>query len=179
METTMKTQQNPTRAWALMAAGILLTAGLTACSTTGGTADAGKETIAYSLGPCYGFCPVYALEVTPSGHVTFVGERHTAVVGKMEREAGPAAYNTVASALKAYRPAEGTTARTQCDQQATDHSTYGITWTKPDGTRTVLGHDLGCFSPRNTALNKVLQAIPAELGVTDWTQQKTEPGAER
>ena len=172
----MKMTHSLGRAAALMAGAVLLTA----CATTGGGAvDTGKETIAYSVGPCYGFCPVYSLEVTPSGHVTFVGERHTSVVGKMEREAGPAAYNTVAAALAAYRPADGTSAQTQCDRQATDQSGYGIIWTRPDGTRTVLGHNLGCESPRNTELNKVLWAIPAELGVADWTQQKTEPGAGR
>ncbi len=173
----MKMTHILTRVGALMAGAMLLAS----CSTLDDSTapSPAKETIAYSVGPCFGFCPVYSLEVTPSGHVTFVGERHTAVAGKMEREAGPAAYRAVASALADYRPADGTTAQTQCEQERTDHSSYGIIWTKPDGTRTVLSHDLGCISPRNEALNKALYAIPAQLGVAEWTQQKTETGASR
>ena len=35
------------------------------------------ETIAVSVGPCFGFCPVYKVAVSPAGMVTFTGERHT------------------------------------------------------------------------------------------------------
>ena len=167
------------RAAALMI-GLISATGLTGCATAGdGAATAPAETIAYSVGPCFGFCPVYSLEVTPSGHVTFVGERHTAVIGRMERDAGPAAYRTVVAALRAWRPADGATAQTHCDQQRTDHSSYTITWTKPDGGQATLTHDKGCISARNETLNKAMEAIPAELGVSDWTQQKTEDGASR
>lgn len=156
---------------------------LGACSAlntpvSGGAALA-KETISYSVGPCFGFCPVYYLEVTPAGHVSYVGERHTAVVGAKEREAGEKAYGGAAKALAAFRPADGTTADTQCEQRHTDAQHYIITWAKPDGTKTVLQHDRGCMSAKNTKLNKVLDELPAELGVSDWAKQQTEPGASR
>ncbi|WP_026173021.1 DUF6438 domain-containing protein [Asticcacaulis benevestitus] len=162
--------------------GILFTS-LVGCSTMTAPPSTGtvstKETISYSVGPCFGFCPVYSLEVTPSGHVAYVGERHTAFVGPKEREAGEGGYNKAAKALAAFRPADGTAADTQCDQRRSDAQNYVITWTKPDGTKTVLQHDRGCMSAKNAELNKVLDELPADLGVAEWAKQLTEPGASR
>ncbi|MDV6332928.1 DUF6438 domain-containing protein [Asticcacaulis sp. 201] len=160
---------------------VLLTLG--GCTTMNPLAPGGagpqKETISYSVGPCFGFCPVYSLEVTPAGHVAYMGERHTAVVGPKEREAGGKAYDAAAKALATFRPADGITADTQCEQRRTDAQHYVITWTKADGTKTVLQHDRGCMSAKNTELNKVLDEVPVQLGIGDWVKQQTEPGASR
>ncbi|ESQ88684.1 DUF6438 domain-containing protein [Asticcacaulis benevestitus] len=138
-----------------------------------------QETISYSVGPCFGFCPVYSVAVTPEGHVAYLGERHTAVLGAKGREAGEKAYDGAATMLAAFRPADGTTADTQCEERRTDAQHYVITWTKPDGTKTVLRHDRGCMSAKNNALNKALDEVPAQLGVADWAKQTTESGASR
>ena len=137
-----------------------------------GDAKPVEETISYTVGPCFGFCPVYSLKISPAGHVAYVGERHTTVLGAKEREAGEKAYADAAKALAAFRPANGTTADTQCEQRRTDAQHYDVTWTKPDGTKTVLQHDRGCMSAKNNELNKVLDAMPAQLGVSEWTKQQ-------
>lgn len=156
---------------------------LAGCSTMSassvGEARPAKETISYTVGPCFGFCPVYSLELLPTGHITYVGERHTAVVGTKEGEAGEKAYGETAKALASFHPVDGTTTDTECEQRRTDAQHYVITWTKPDGTKTVLQHDRGCMSAKNTELNKTLDTIPARLGIGEWAKQHTEPGATR
>lgn len=138
-----------------------------------------KETIAWSVGPCFGFCPVYKVEVDGNGTVRFVGERHTAVLGQKVREGGPDAYRAIVTALAPYRPSTGATTSTSCEQQMSDSSSYVLSWTRSDGTVTTLKHDRGCLSPRNTALNTALQTLPRQLGIEDWTSQVTRPGDSR
>ena len=137
------------------------------------------ETIAVSVGPCFGFCPVYTVAVSPAGAVTFTGERHTAELGEKTREAGPADYSALATALAAYRPATGTTAETKCDTRISDQSHTRITWTAPDKTVTTLEHDKGCRSATNERLNALLQELPTRLGIEAWTHQTTRPGVSR
>lgn len=156
---------------------------LGACAAPGtppatGTPPA-AETIAVSVGPCFGFCPVYSVAVSPAGTVTFTGERHTAALGVKTREAGPASYRALAAALAAYRPATGTTADTQCDTRISDQSHTRITWTAPDAGVTTLQHDKGCRSAANDRLNALLQDLPARLGIEPWTRQTTRPGVSR
>jgi hypothetical protein len=142
-------------------------------------AASSSETIAWSVGPCFGFCPVYTVTVSPSGTVTFDGERHTAMLGKHSREGGAQAYAATAAALATYRPASGTTAQTTCEQRMSDQSTMRITWTAPGGAVTTLEHDRGCRSPRNDGLNAALQALPAQLKIDAWAKQTTRPGVSR
>jgi len=140
-----------------------------------GTAD----TIAVSVGPCFGFCPVYTVALSPAGTVTFTGERHTAELGEKTRQASPAEYRALATALAAYRPATGTTGETKCDQRISDQSHSRITWTAPDGTVTTLEHDKGCRSAENDRLNALLQDLPTRLGIEPWARQTTRPGVSR
>lgn len=139
-------------------------------STPASTSTPAAETIGYSVGPCFGFCPVYSVTVTPDGVVTFHGERHSAALGQHVRQTSPATYRVMAEALAAYRPASGTDERTACDAQATDMSDYRISWTAADGATTLLRHNLGCRSDRNERLNAVLRALPEQLGIADWTK---------
>ena len=136
-------------------------------------------TIAVSVGPCFGFCPVYSVAVTPGGTITFNGERHTAVLGQKLREGGPAAYRALSAALAPYRPATGTVAETPCDQTVSDQARYHITWTAPDGTVTALDHDRGCRTAAGQALNAALLAMPDQLGIEPWARQTNRPGASR
>jgi len=157
---------------------------LGACAATGtppGTASqpAAAETIAVSVGPCFGFCPVYTVSVSPAGMVTFNGERHTTELGEKTRDAGPAEYRALATALAAYRPTTGTTGESQCDTRISDQSHTRITWTAPDRTVTTLEHDKGCRSAANDRLNALLQDLPTRLGIEPWARQITRPGVSR
>lgn len=149
-----------------------LLAGLTACAATPGPgAPAAGETIRISVGPCFGFCPVYSLEATPAGQVVFVGERHTGVEGRREAQAPAGGYSAVARALAPFRPATGASEQTSCERQATDMSHYTVVWTAPDGTQTTLNHDGGCMSAKNAKLMEALKATPARLGVEGWVRK--------
>lgn len=162
--------------------GMAALGGLSACATApkaGPGAPGVPETIAVSVGPCFGFCPVYKLGITPNGAVAFDGERHTAVLGQRTREAGRATYDRTATALAPYRPTTGATAETTCETRISDQQHYTVSWTAADGTVTTLNHDRGCRSARNEALNEILQALPSQLGIEPWTRQTTRPGASR
>jgi hypothetical protein len=137
------------------------------------------ETVSVAVGPCFGFCPVYQVTLTPNGEVRFTGERHTAVLGQRTRRIGAAEARAVAASLRAFRPADGTTASLACDTRVSDQSSRTLTWTAADGTATVLSHDRGCRSARGTALDALLDALPARLGVADWARQVTRPGTSR
>ncbi|MEG3089532.1 DUF6438 domain-containing protein [Sphingomonas sp. PB4P5] len=153
---------------------------LGACATTGALAPtAPAETISWSIGPCFGFCPVYSVAVSSRGAVTFDGERHTATLGRQERQLSQAAYRAVAASLANYRPARGTTQQTVCEQQISDQSLTRISWTAADGSVTTLEHNKGCRSARNTALEAVIGKLPAMLGIEPWTRQTTRPGVSR
>jgi hypothetical protein len=155
------------------------TTGGSAPATAGGAAPATAERIAFSVGPCFGFCPVYSAGIGADGMVSFEGERHTAVLGNRTAQRDAARYARFAAALAPFRPATGSHVRTTCDAQATDQSDYHISWTAPDGTQTILDHNRGCRSARNDALNAVLQAAPETLGIAEWTAQATRPGTSR
>ncbi len=149
-----------------------LLAGLAACAATPGPGvPPVAETIAISVGPCFGFCPVYSLEAAPGGQVVFVGERHTAVEGRRETQAPAGGYAATARALAPFRPATGTSEQTACERQATDMSHYTVVWTAADGTQTTLNHDGGCMSARNARLMEALKATPARLGVEGWVRK--------
>lgn len=137
------------------------------------------ETISISRGPCFGFCPVYTLSVTPQGLATFDGTRHTAVLGVHSREDGAAAYTAVAKALAPFKPRLGTTAETRCGTQISDQPHIQVRWTASDGSATVLNHDKGCRSAENEALGSVLERVPSQLGVDIWSAQLTRPGVPR
>lgn len=144
-----------------------------------GSASPRTETITVSVGPCFGFCPVYDVVVTPAGAVRFSGRRHTALLGDRDRNAGVAAYRSVARDLAAFRPADGTTTAVQCSAAISDTSPYTVTWTGADGRRTVATHQRGCIDGPGKALDGVLATLPARLGIEDWAKQTTRPGSGR
>lgn len=149
---------------------------LAACSTpaiapANSTDLANQETIQYTVGPCFGACPVYAVAIRPNGRVEFEGKQHTAVQGTRVLSTEPAIYNQVKSRLKPYRPVEGSTETTQCENQITDQQTYQIVWQKADGRQTVLHHNRGCLSETNRALNEVMDRLPQELGIAGWIKR--------
>ncbi|MBC3941161.1 DUF6438 domain-containing protein [Sphingomonas albertensis] len=137
------------------------------------------ETIAVSVGPCFGFCPVYDVVLSPNGDVHFSGKRHTAEVGDRDRRSSPEVYRAVANDFAAFRPADGTTARVPCTAAISDTSSYTITWTTADGRRTVATHQRGCSDGPGHELDNILATLPKRLGIVAWAQQTTRPGLSR
>lgn len=137
------------------------------------------ETIHYTVGPCMGYCPVYNVMVTPSGMVSFNGERHTATLGMRLRSIKTSEYLSVLSELAPHRPASGTHTETECKTRASDLPHHRITWTGADGRMTTLEHYQGCRSPANDALSSVLDGLPGKLGIGELARQVTRPGASR
>lgn len=137
------------------------------------------SSIAISVGPCFGFCPVYDVRVSQNGTVAFTGVRHTAVLGTRKRSAGPEAYRTLETDLAPFRPAEGGVAEIPCTTEISDMPTYSITWTGATGEQTVATHRGGCREGPGRDLDQVLRELPERLGVEEWTKQTTRPGVSR
>src|SRR3546814_8257548 len=91
--------------------------------------------IAISVGPCFGFCPVYDAKIVADGIVSFTGTRHTTVLGTRERRAAPDTYHKLEADLASFRPAAGATTEVPCGAEISDMPTYTITWTSLDGDR--------------------------------------------
>lgn len=135
--------------------------------------------IRVSVGPCFGFCPVYSVSIGPDSEVTFSGERNTTVLGDRQRRADPKLFAHVAASLEPFRPAEAASGRVACDAAISDTSTYTITWIAADGRRTVATHQSGCTGGPGKELDQILRALPRELGVDDWARQVTRSGTSR
>ena len=142
-------------------------------------ATGAPTSIAISVGPCFGFCPVYDVKIAADGAVAFTGERHTAVLGTRERRATPEVYRALAADLAPFRPADGSTAAVPCTVSITDMASYTITWTGATGQQTVATHRGGCREGAGHDLDVVLRALPQRLGIEDWMRQTTRPGVSR
>src|SRR3546814_1641195 len=88
--------------------------------------------IAISVGPCFGFCPVYDAKIVADGIVSFTGTRHTTVLGTRERRAAPDTYHKLEADLASFRPAAGATTEVPCGAEISDMPTYTITWTRSE-----------------------------------------------
>ncbi|MDQ0839328.1 DUF6438 domain-containing protein [Sphingomonas faeni] len=137
------------------------------------------ETVTVSVGPCFGFCPVFDVTIASDGAVSFVGQRHTAVLGARRREAGADAYKMLASELAAFRPTLGTEARIPCDAAISDTSSYTVTWRGSDGRLTVATLQSRCPSGPAERLDAMLRELPDRLGIADWAKQTSRPGVSR
>lgn len=157
---------------------------LGACASTSqvptkSAAGGSLETIAVSVGPCFGFCPVYDVVLAPNGDVRFSGKRHTAELGDRAGHTSVQTYRAVAGDLAPFRPADGTTQRVECTAAISDTASYTITWTAADGRRAVATHQAGCQDGPGRALDGVLATLPQRLGVAAWARQTTRPGSSR
>lgn len=149
----------------------ILTLALAACANQNGnpvssTPPVSQKEISFTVGPCFGFCPVYSVSVKADATVAFEGKRHTAHLGQRNLTADRTAFAKLEAELAPFRPATGSTDRTKCDVEASDMSDYHIVWTDPDGSKTVLDHSLGCRSAANDQLNAVLRQAPDRLGIS-------------
>jgi hypothetical protein len=143
------------------------------------SSPAPSETITVSVGPCFGFCPVYTASVASDGIVRFVGQRHTAVLGERTKDAGAKAYRELVRDLAAFQPATGTEAAIECTAAMSDTSDYTVTWTGADGRKTVATVPSGCPGGPGSSLVRTLRDVPTRLGIGEWTKQTTRPGESR
>ncbi|TCP36048.1 hypothetical protein EV292_102639 [Sphingomonas sp. BK235] len=132
-----------------------------------------------SLGPCFGFCPVYDVTIDPKGKVVFDGQRHTQVIGRRERMLKPRDYAALVRELAPFRPASGTTAPIECEVAISDTGTYTISWIDAGGRTTVATHRRRCPSGAGHDLDQVLRDLPTRLGIADWARQTTRPDVPR
>ena len=138
-----------------------------------------RSSIAISVGPCLGFCPVYDVNVSQEGIVAFTGVRHTAVLGTRKRSAGPEAYRTLETDLARFRPAGGGTAEIPCAIEISDMAAYTITWIGETGQKTIATYRGGCREGPGHDLGQVLRELPQRLGIEEWMKQTTRPGESR
>lgn len=136
------------------------------------------ETIGLGMGPCFGFCPVYDLVVSPAGVVRFTGVRHTRLLGERGRDAGAAAYREAAASLARFRPEAPGEARFECPVAIADTPSARITWRGADSERT-LDYQFGCPSDAGRALERAVRALPDLLGAAPWARQVTRPDTPR
>lgn len=125
--------------------------------------------ISYSVGPCYGSCPVYQVAVQTDGSTYFNGESHTQAEGPQRRQNQAAVYQAVQARLAAWQPEMGTTQSTQdCEPRASDQPEYAVIWTSEGGQQAVLEHDTGCRSENARQLTETLKSLDSLLGVDAW-----------
>ena len=147
----------------------LFTFSLVGCATTPDQPqDTMQETIRYSSSPCFGACPIYSVEVSPSGAVHFDGKQYTKVIRTQDLTVDLSVYKKLQQELKTYRPETGANVKTTgCVQTATDQPSAYFWWKRPDGTITRLSHYQGCISPANAELNKLIERLPTLIGIED------------
>lgn len=139
-----------------------------------------SEEIRISRGPCFGFCPVYTLAVTPAGRVDFDGVRHTAVLGPRARPVGRTGYEDVRRAFAPMRPATAGEHTASCPGGApSDMASLTVAWIGADGTRTALSQSMGCRDPAAAAFVHTVDEQLRRLKVDGWAAQKTWPGDTR
>lgn len=125
--------------------------------------------ISYSVGPCYGTCPVYQVAIEADGSTFFNGERHALVKGPRQRSNGAEVFQTVESRLAQWRPAMGTSRETtDCDALASDLPRYTVIWTSESFQQAVLEHDTGCRGDMPGQLTETLKSLDGLLGVDAW-----------
>lgn len=164
----------------IKSAWLCIAAAATGCVGTPPTAATPPaETISLSVGPCFGFCPVYDASISSDGTVEFVGRRHTAVLGERRRAVDARVYREIANAVSEFRPTSGTETAVDCTSAVSDTSQYRITWTGSAGTRTSATVAGGCPGGAGRRLVELLQTLPTKFGIAEWTQQTTRPGESR
>lgn len=132
-------------------------------------AGAVEDTIRFSAGPCFGFCPSYIVTVEPTGSAVLVPQRNTSVPGETSLTVTPAQYRRLRDAFAPFRPETGTHKRIghgeNCERVATDMPGYTIVWLRAGQKDTELDFYSGCFDDRYAALREAVRAVPAMLEI--------------
>lgn len=129
-----------------------------------------RESVTYSTQPCFGFCPVYSVTMTPEGEGRFEGRRHTAVTGERRFTVDRETAERFIEHLGAVKPAEGDRRiemqSTDCGIAPTDMPSIDVRWEANTGAAPQSLHlYLGCRSPEAERVRAVLTAAPALLPI--------------
>jgi hypothetical protein len=142
---------------------------LTGCVTPGAGTDAqSAPTIDFSVGPCFGFCPDFALSVTPEGEGTYEGRNFVAKRGEARFIASEEDYRAFARRLAPFRPEKSVSyGYDNCDGPvATDSPSVTVTWRDPGEEPVTLNWYMGCRQPgladNSEALYKAWEELPVD-----------------
>ena len=148
-----------------MKTAILLLAALPLLPAAAPPMTAQANTITYETGPCFGFCPIYRVTVSPDGSGLYEGIRHVAVRGQRRFRISPAQYRAFARNLEPVRPARGSVRYVSgplCGPMVTDMPSVDVTWRRGPARQSVHFY-YGCR--RQQAIAERLQRAPALLPV--------------
>jgi hypothetical protein len=131
-----------------------------------------REAITYSTQPCFGFCPVYSVTVTPDGEGVFEGRNHTATTGEQRFRLDPAAYRRFADHLASIKPEGDRRIDMQspdCGMAPTDMPSIDVRWsTNTGGPDRSLHLYLGCRSEAAVRVAGVLKSAPDLLPIAQY-----------
>jgi hypothetical protein len=137
-----------------------------AASTTAVAGVPRATTVIYETGPCFGFCPVYRVSVTASGHGLFTGIRNTKVIGKRSFRVSRRQYQAFVRRLAPVRPVGERllTDQTQCPRFATDMPSVDVRWLTA-GLTSHLAYNFGCDREANATMVEALRVAPKALPI--------------
>jgi hypothetical protein len=134
---------------------------------------AGSDTtlvVAVERAPCFGFCPVYSVELFESGRVKFTGERNVAVVGTATDTISAAAVDSLKRLISESGFAAFDTAYVLdspgCGQYATDMPVITLKARVNDALKTVR-HELGCRGGP-AAIASIAARVDTVTGTAKW-----------
>lgn len=155
---------------------------LGACAANGdkpATPAPTADTISFSAGPCFGFCPSYTVKVEPNGSAVLVPERNISVPGETRFTVTTAQYRRLRDGFAAFRPATGKEKRIgpgeNCERAATDLPEYAIVWKRAGQDDTKLDFHGGCFDPRYARLRAAIAAVPRVLDIEAMLKPPANP----
>ena len=135
-------------------------------------ADGAITSILMHRSGCFGFCPIYEVEVTDQGAVTFNGHRFVEKAGKHHRKVTPSQFQQIAALVKQigffklqdrYRYEQD-----GCTTWATDNPTVDIIVTR-DSKKKHVSYYYGCKGPsvakQIIALSKAIDKV---TGTSAW-----------
>lgn len=155
------------------AAGLLVVA-LAACAPRQPAAvgmSSATPVVTLERTPCFGTCPVYAVSISGSGTVRFLGRNHVTKEGEATAQIPPATVDSLLRELEAGGYFDFADAYVMdspaCGHYATDSPTV-ITSAAASGRSKTIRHDYGCFAaPRELA--RLERMIDEVAGTSRWT----------
>ncbi|PCD01583.1 hypothetical protein COC42_15745 [Sphingomonas spermidinifaciens] len=129
-----------------------------------------REAVTYSTAPCFGFCPVYSVTMTPEGEGVFTGQRHVAATGERRFSVDRATAARFIEHLGAVKPVAGDRriemGSPDCGVAPTDMPSIDVRWDANTGAAPQSLHlYLGCRSDEANRVRAVLEAAPALLPI--------------
>ncbi|MHA6317484.1 DUF6438 domain-containing protein [Altererythrobacter sp. CAU 1778] len=131
--------------------------------------SASGESITFSVSPCFGACPQFAVDVSKDGNGTYTGERFVAVTGERDFTATAVQTQAFFDRLEKFRPERSVRYDYEnCEGPvATDSPSVKVTWNDADGGATTLDWYMGCRQPGLTEVSNALYRAWEELPLAE------------